>query len=132
MKKRYEVSSSSQLNGQLNLILPDTLPMEEAKKLMPTGNMLVDSDNNALIYILENDEDYIYIALQESVWSQIQEASEKDDNIELLIPIKDDQDYQIGLDGLKSELAFLKDNVADNANYGEELVNKFTKVFLTT
>jgi hypothetical protein len=130
MKKRLDVINSSVENSKLNLKIAESLSDNDAMQLQATGSMLVDSDHLALIYILENDTDFIYVAIGNDHWINLSEAIEKELEVELQIKTTNNDLHKIELENITAEFAYLKDNIADNANYGEEMVNKFSEVFL--
>jgi hypothetical protein len=130
MKKRLDVSHSSVANNTIQLMTKEKITLDEAKQLQATGSMLVDSDGLALIYILENEDDFVYLSISDDHWPVLNKGLENSLTIELSIPTTDGKNYSIELENITAEFHYLKDNIADNANYGEEMVNKFTKVFL--
>ncbi|OZM58278.1 hypothetical protein CIB95_01525 [Lottiidibacillus patelloidae] len=130
MKKRLDVINSSVEENKLKLMIEDSLTPSDAKQLHATGSMLVDSDHLALIYILENDTDFVYLAIGNDHWEKLSSAIDEELIIELHIQTTNDELHKIELENITAEFAYLKDNIADNANYGEEMVNKFSEVFL--
>jgi hypothetical protein len=132
MKKRLLVTATSVEENQLVLSIEDTLTHNEATELQATGSMLVDSDQLALIYILENDEDFVYLAISKDHWPNLKNAIENHMDISLHMETDEGKNHTILLDNIVDEFTYLKDNIADNANYGEEMVEKFTEVFITS
>lgn len=84
-----------------------------------TEHMIVDSDNHAFVYMLDNGESYNYLLFVEETWTMLHENFEK----EVII-----NDHLI-LDGFKEEMEFLLDNIVDNHNYGKEFVASVEEAF---
>jgi hypothetical protein len=93
--------------------------------MVPNNQMLVDSDGAAFIYITEDNEDYTYIALPESVWEHLKQAMEAELPVFLV-----SGDSRLELTGIYEELAYLIANIEGNSNYGEEFVSKVEKIFI--
>jgi hypothetical protein len=92
--------------------------------VVPKGQMLVDSDQFAFIYILEMDEEYIYVVLHEEIWPILKEALDQS-----LSPYLFNQTEKLSLPMLYEELIYLIDNIKGNSNYGEEMVQKVESTF---
>jgi hypothetical protein len=123
MKKRIEINQIKQLNDSLILCIDqEDHPLENA---VPKQHMLVDSDQLAFIYLLEQENDYVYVSLPSMIWPAIKEAMDQNRRIVLMTGSR-----EIELDGMKEELEYLIHNIEGNANYGEEMVKKVEEVFL--
>jgi hypothetical protein len=123
MKKRLEIKQIKQLNDSLILCI------DEGENLLENAvakrHMLVDSDQLAFIYLLEQENDYIYVSLPSMIWPAIKEAMDQEKRIVLM-----SESHEIELAGMKEELEYLIHNIEGNANYGEEMVTKVEEVFL--
>ncbi|MED4533633.1 hypothetical protein [Metabacillus fastidiosus] len=93
-------------------------------ELQAKGQMLVDSDNLAFIYILETSEQYVYVGIPYTMWKQLDEAKIKELPVYVQVNNK-----QLELVNVIDELSFLLDNIKDNGNYGEELERKVVELF---
>jgi Family of unknown function (UPF0738) len=123
MKKRIEIKQIKQLNDSLILYVDEEdHPLENA---VPKQHMLVDSDQLAFIYLLEQENDYVYVSLPSMIWPVIKEAMDQDKHIVLMAGR-----HEIELAGMKEELEYLIHNIEGNANYGEELVKRVEEIFL--
>ena len=88
--------------------------------------MLVDSDNIAFIYILETEEDFIYVAIPYELWPDMKRVLTED------IPIfLQSGTVELELTNFKEELAYLIENIDGNANYGEQMEQAVKEIFLT-
>lgn len=97
----------------------------DATALVPTGQMLVDSDSVAFIYKLENETEFVYLSLPYSTWADLKATMEKERSVFVLV-----NNIEIRLEGIKEELEYLVSNIEGNANYGEEMVSKVEEIFL--
>ncbi|SFA78425.1 MULTISPECIES: hypothetical protein [unclassified Bacillus (in: firmicutes)] len=92
--------------------------------LMPRGQMLVDSDHFAFIYILENEDAYTYLALPEWSWPTLKTANEKGVKVFAIAG-----EANIELTQFNDELSYLIENIKGNSNYGDEMVKKVEDLF---
>ena len=53
---------------KVRLEIENNQPLNDCKA---SGQMLVDSDNLSFIYLLEEDDHYTYIAIPDTVWSDL-------------------------------------------------------------
>ncbi|MGG3623171.1 hypothetical protein ABES25_06350 [Bacillus gobiensis] len=122
MPNRIELTESSLKDH--TLILSGSAAELEGE-IKATGQMLVDSDNFAFVYVLEYKQAFYYAILQEQVWPQINNALESDMPVYISIGSR-----TIELIGIHEELSYLLGNIKDNANYGEEMEKKVIDAFL--
>ncbi|WNS76881.1 hypothetical protein RRV45_07810 [Bacillus sp. DTU_2020_1000418_1_SI_GHA_SEK_038] len=92
--------------------------------LKPMEQMLVDSDNLSFIYITDMNDEYTYLAIPHSIWSQLKSALDLEYRVYLT-----DRNERIHLPGFIEELSYLIENIKGNSNYGEEMVEKVESVF---
>jgi hypothetical protein len=122
MNKRIELTKAAIENNNL-ILQPASLPTE-IEEVEAKGQMLVDSDQLAFIYILETDNEFVYAGLPHTVWPKLKEAKDKD--LKVILKIKE---QDIELVDLFDELEYLIENIKGNANYGEEMENKVVELF---
>ncbi|WP_251552459.1 hypothetical protein [Neobacillus muris] len=119
MKKSISIISAIAQN--------DKLLLQAAEKIMgliPSGQILVDSDHFSFIYIMEEQIDYTYIVLPEAIWPFLKMALEQ--KLPLYIGYGDDQ---IELEGFHEEMENLIANIKGNSNYGNDMVTKVEAIF---
>ncbi|MCM3595215.1 hypothetical protein M4D55_05370 [Metabacillus idriensis] len=123
MKRRIEVNEA--VLDQERMILK-ALPFEknDLSGLTATGQVLVDSDQLAFIYIMDHHEDFIYTNLPAAVWPQLKTALDSEVPVDLNV-----NGLTIELTDLHEELSYLLENIKDNANYGEEMEKKVVETF---
>lgn len=119
MKKRIMVTKATINESKLVLEI-----QEDVLKLVPKGQMLVDSENYSFIYLMENETDYTYIIIPETIWPTLKEAYIKPRPVYL-----NSIGAQVELSQFQEELMFLIDNIKGNSNYGEEIVKKVENLF---
>jgi putative sterol carrier protein len=96
----------------------------EIAGLAATGQMLVDSDQLAFIYIVENEGGYQYISIPQNTWNEIHEG--------LMAGAQAFAASSAGklkLEGFAEEMEYLITNIKGNSNYGEEMVTKVEQIF---
>lgn len=92
--------------------------------VVPTGQMLVDSDQLSFVYIVDQEDGYRYVTIPEDTWSVIQDGLRA--GLETFLTYKDGK---IKLYRFQSEMEYLIENITGNSNYGEEMVAKVEQVF---
>ncbi|WP_338753579.1 hypothetical protein [Bacillus sp. FJAT-52991] len=90
-----------------------------------SGQMIVDSDQKAFVYLAEENDEFIYLYIHESVWGELQKAIEKEASL-----LAVGEDARLQLSHWSEELSYLISNIEGNSNYGEEMVESVEKIFL--
>jgi hypothetical protein len=121
MREKIAIKEADIINQELVLKTETAVDLAE---LTPKGQMLVDSDGAAFIYIMENKDDYTYISLPEPIWANLKEAM-----AQTLPAVLISGGKKLELTGIHEELAYLIDNIQGNSNYGEEFVSRVEKAF---
>ncbi|KUP36903.1 hypothetical protein [Bacillus halotolerans] len=122
MQNRIEILNATLSDDELRLTCE--IEGNEAER-KPSGQMLVDSDNIAFVYILELADSFEYVMIKEHIWPELKQAHDQRKPIVL-----EAGKESIELSGLYEELEYLLENIKDNANYGEEMEEKVKRVFL--
>ena len=122
MKQKWKITESIVRENELVFQLQENANLENTKA---SGQMLVDSDSLAFIYLLEKENEYVYLEIPEMVWKDCKVALEANNaffikalNGELL------------LENFKEELEYLIENIRGNGNYGEDMEKAVSSVFL--
>jgi hypothetical protein len=124
MRKKLVIEKVERKDGQLYLI--NDHPPFSLKEAKPKGHMLVDSDHLSFIYILETDEDFIYVAIPYECWNDVKQALAG----EAAVVLKSEE-LELELTSFKEELTYLIENIDGNANYGERMEQAVKEIFLT-
>lgn len=114
MRKRIPIILDKIVDEQLFLYIDQSI-----LDLMPTGQMLVDSDQISFIYLLEGQEDYTYIVLPEQIWSTLKTAIDHHYPVYIVF-----NEEKVELTNFHEELGYLISNLHGNGNYGEEMERK--------
>lgn len=122
MQNRIEILNATLSDDELRLTC-ETEGKEAERK--PSGQMLVDSDNIAFVYILELADSFEYVMIKEHIWPELKQAHDQRKPIVL-----EAGNESIELSGPHDELEYLLENIKDNANYGEEMEETVKRVFL--
>jgi Family of unknown function (UPF0738) len=125
MNKRIELTKAMIDNNSL-ILHPESNSIE-IQGLQAKGQMLVDSDKLAFIYILETADEFVYAGLPHTIWTELSEA--KDKGLKVILKIKE---QSLELIDLFDELDYLLENIKGNANYGEEMEKKVVELFSLT
>jgi Family of unknown function (UPF0738) len=122
MRKIVQFKQTTYENGTLYL------HTDQADLLQGTtaaGQIIADSDRYAFVYLAENEEEYVYLYLEESIWGELKKALQEKSAV-----IAKSDDYSLELDQFTEELDYLVTNIEGNGNYGDEMVKKVESVFL--
>jgi hypothetical protein len=124
MKKRIEVIESYIEQEQLYLAAQ---PFEaEIKEIRDAAQMITDSDNLSFIYIIDINDQFVYVSIPGKNWSHLKEALDREYGVYLKL-----NDRTLQLEGFLDELRYLIENIEGNANYGEKMVSAVEEIFLT-
>ncbi|WP_035179814.1 UPF0738 family protein [Alkalihalobacterium bogoriense] len=118
---RLEVIKAELLENRLEF----TIEESNVHSLKPGQRMLVDSDELAFIYILESEDEYVYISVREPLWRQVKEALEEEKQVFIKINEKE----EVEAVAFQDELEYLLSNIEDNSNYGEKMTSAVAAVF---
>jgi Family of unknown function (UPF0738) len=122
MRKIVQFKQTTFENGRLYL------HTDQADLLQDTtaaGQIIADSDRYAFVYLAENEEEYVYLYLEESIWAELKKALQDKAAV-----IAKSDDYSLELDRFNEELDYLVSNIEGNGNYGDEMVKKVESAFL--
>lgn len=92
--------------------------------IKPAGQMLVDSDELAFVYLLEKNNDYTYVLIKEETWTELVKAVMSKSRVYL-----DNGVEKMELVDFIDELNYLIENIKGNSNYGEAMVAKVEAIF---
>ncbi|WP_064092271.1 UPF0738 family protein [Rossellomorea aquimaris] len=87
--------------------------------------IIADSEQFSFVYLAENEEEYVYLYLEEPMWEEIKRALENNTPV-----IAKSDNYSLSLDQFHEELSYLISNIEGNGNYGDEMVKKVESVFI--
>lgn len=119
MKKRIQILSTNIIENVLLLQTDQSI-----NGLIPGGQILVDSDMFSFIYLMEDQDEYTYLILQEQIWPLIKTAMDR--KLPVLIA---DENVRMELINFHDELEFLVSNIKGNSNYGRKMVEKVERIF---
>lgn len=122
MRKTLTLKNSTWEENNLLFAVEGDVSLET---LTPTGQMIVDSDQAAFVYLAENEDEYIYLYIFENDWANLKEALDKQARVYAM-----QGESELGLASITEELEYLVQNIEGNSNYGEELVTKVESFFL--
>ncbi|MBY0121008.1 hypothetical protein [Bacillus sp. S/N-304-OC-R1] len=123
MNKKIQIIDAifREIEKEIEIIAEEGLSVIDLK---PMGQMLVDSDNLSFIYITDINDEYTYVSIPHTVWSELKKAVDGDAAVYLT-----DHKERILLPAFIEELNYLTDNIKGNSNYGEEMVEKVESIF---
>jgi hypothetical protein len=122
MRKKMFIEKAERENNKL-LLIP-ALHSFSLENAQAKNYMLVDSDELAFIYIIEVNNEFIYVSIPKSLWTELNEAMKE----RTPVFIKDEATL-IELSGIADELTYLIENIEGNANYGEEMEKAVKEIF---
>lgn len=124
MAKKIEVINLQIDDREVKVFVGDQLLLVN-KKIIPEGRMLADSDHLSFIYILDVEEDFIYLSFPENVWSDLNHTLQES----LPVYLQINQDNRILLVQFQEELKYFIANIRENSNYGEKMVQAVSQCF---
>ncbi|ADE67761.1 hypothetical protein ABET11_16010 [Priestia megaterium] len=123
MHNRIDITTCVMKSNELHLKAD---PIEtEIEQLEDTKQMLVDSDNMSFVYVVDINDQFMYVGLSDNIWANLKHVLHKDMKVFLEINKK-----VIELSAVKEELSYLISNIEGNVNYGDEMVARVEEVFL--
>ena len=126
MPRRLNVQSTAWNENKLILLVQN----ESNKGISDwkdSERMLVDSDGLAFIYVLEDEEGFIYISIDNNYWNEVKSALQKD----AVFVVQNEKREELELTAFSREMDFLTDNIQGNANYGQQMEDEVIKIFGT-
>jgi Family of unknown function (UPF0738) len=126
MPLRLNVQSTAWEQNKLYLNVSD----ETSQKLSEwkdSERMLVDSDGLAFIYVIENNEGFIYISIGSGHWTDAKKALLE----RAAVVIRNEKGEELELTAFSSEMDYLTENIQGNANYGQQMEEEVIKIFGT-
>ncbi|MDG5473003.1 hypothetical protein P6709_14710 [Jeotgalibacillus sp. ET6] len=121
-RKKVWLNQAAEINSELILKGEQT---DEIGKLEPAGQVIVDSEELAFVYLAEEKSEYTYLYLPDFLWPEIIEAINKKQVIKVHIG-----ENEMELKQLEDELNDLVMNIEGNSNYGDAFVEKVESVFI--
>jgi hypothetical protein len=121
VKQIINVNEAVIENEELQFIADTKMDLS---KMEPSGQILVDSDQLAFVYLADLGGEYAYITIPDDTWTILKEAL--DLNVEAYVL---NEQSRLHLQGLKEEMNYLIENIKGNSNYGEEMVGKVESIF---
>lgn len=121
MRKVYTVEQYQSVHNSFYFSLNDN---HYGIQIEPAGQVIVDSDQFAFIYLVEEGEEYSYISFPQELWSALVDVIRSEQNPYLKIA-----DQTIELVNFNDELQTLLFNIEGNDNYGNKFVQAVEKAF---
>lgn len=117
----YTVDQFEIIHNAVHFILNEK---KQLSQLQSTGQVIVDSDNEGFLYIIEENNAYSYVSFTKQNWSQLQQMilSKQQPFLRL-------EDGQFELTNFAEELTTLLFNIEGNGNYGDSFVQGVEEAF---
>jgi Family of unknown function (UPF0738) len=126
MPLRLNVQSTAWEQNKLYLNVSEEVS-QQLSEWKDSERMLVDSDGLAFIYVLENNEGFIHIAIGSSHWADAKKALLE----RVAVVIRNEIGEELELTAFSSEMDYLTENIQGNANYGQQMEEEVIKIFGT-
>lgn len=121
VRNLYLIQQFEVLHNEIHFILNEN---KQLSQLQPVGQVLVDSDNDAFLYIIEENDAFSYLSFSQAVWPQLVQMLLADQQAYLKV-----QDGSFPLIQFADELKGLLYNIEGNSNYGDHFVQAVEKAF---
>lgn len=123
MRKMVQINEITFNNENAMMLIIDNHALNLAN-CHEVGTMIADSEQSSLLYIIEENEEFVYVTMPIEYWSEMKKASDLKSQVFLQAG-----EVKIPLENWQTELTFLVENVVGNFNYGEEFVKQIQSVF---
>ena len=121
LRNVYNIESYVHLHNKLTFSLNEKA---STIQITPVGQVIVDSNYHAFIYIVEEDSTYSYLSFGEKMWPALVEMVQRGEDPYLTLGEK-----TIELHHFYEELEALIYNIEGNDNYGESFVSAVETAF---
>lgn len=121
MRNVYLIDQVEVVHKEIYFILNEK---KQLSQLQSTGQVIVDSDNEAFLYIIEENEAYSYVSFSKNVWPQLLQMLMTEQKAYLKV-----EDGLLPLVQFADELQGLIYNIEGNSNYGDQFVDRIEKAF---
>lgn len=121
MRNVYLIDQFNVVHNEIHFILNET---KQLSQLQPTGQVLADSDHEAILYLIDENDTYNYVSFGQSIWSQLAHMIVSDQKAFLKV-----EDGLLELTDFTEELKALLYNIEGNSNYGEAFVQAIENTF---
>ena len=121
MRNVYLIDQFNVVHNEIHFILNET---KQLSQLQPTGQVLADSDHEAILYLIDEFDTYNYVSFGQSIWSQLAHMIVSDQKVFLKV-----EDGLLELTDFTEELKALLYNIEGNSNYGEAFVQAIENTF---
>lgn len=118
MSKIYQIKEIIENDESINIMIPDF-----DTSLIATGELLIDSDNLALMYKLDDLDSFSFIKIEKYYWEDLLPIYFKEKTKVLV-----NDTYE--LINFSDELIHMSSNIEDNPNYGIHFVDEFCDIFV--
>ena len=123
LRNVYNIESYVHIQNKLTFIVNEKA---STIQITPVGQVIVDSDHHAFIYIVEEAGAFSYLSFGEKMWPALVEIVQRGEDPYLILGEK-----TIELHHFYEELEALVYNIEGNGNYGESFVGAVETVFQT-
>lgn len=121
LRNVYQIESYVYIHNHLTFSVDEKA---STIQITPAGQVIVDSDNHAFIYIVEEDGVFSYLSFDEKMWPALLEMIQRGED-----PYVSLGEKAIELHHFYEELEALIYNIEGNGNYGESFVEAVETVF---
>ena len=121
LRNVYNIESYVRIQNKLTFIVNEKA---STIQMTPVGQVIVDSDHHAFLYIVEEDDAFSYLSFGEKMWPALVEMVQRGEDPYLKLGEK-----TIELHSFCEELEALIYNIEGNDNYGESFVSAVETVF---
>lgn len=121
MRNVYLITQFDVVHNEIHFSLNEK---KQLSQFQPTGQVLADSDNQAFLYIIDEQDAYSYLCFDQAIWPQLLQMVQLDQKAMLTMA-----DGTLELTDFTDELKALLFNIEGNGNYGDSFVEMIEKAF---
>lgn len=123
MQNRIEITTCVMKKDELHLKAEAI--EQQIEQIEDMKQVLADSDNMSFVYIVEVNEQFMYVGLSDNMWPHLKNVLQDDKKVFLEV-----NKQVVELTAMKEELTYLISNIEGNVNYGDDMVARVEEVFL--
>lgn len=121
LRKNYIVTTTEETENHFSFIVNENIAIENWQ---PASQLIADSDNFALVYLIDDGESYSYLRFEPTVWQELATLMQSEKPA-----IAKFGEQELVLTGMQEELAMLIFNIEGNNNYGAAFVEAVEEAF---
>ncbi|SER95187.1 hypothetical protein [Salipaludibacillus aurantiacus] len=123
----FQAEGITERDNSVEVALNKQIKESDWQSLTPAERILADSDGEAFVYLLENDEGFHHVRITSEHWYTLNDSLDSEKKVYLAV--EGETAGKLELTHFWEEIKLLLENIKGNNNYGKEFVNKVEQTF---